>query len=332
MKPNTSKQLEKLLEIREINDLEKTQMLSIFEKKRESVLLSSINNLLEIDKLFNLKLEPKNLRVKLYKLYNQRDQSQIFLSLLSESLVAIQIKNEKWLERSIIKLIKLPTEMILAELSSDTKSTSAIIKILPKVLQKIKENLKDKQIYNFLILHLSPLLKSSEQLLSFFEENNHDFSFSQINDLSTNRYYRGLFPLLWYNEIKKRSSRQEAQEYILKLSKEMKWRDFTNEDLFLLRYIFPKTKKNRDVIVKKILKLSSSNLISHHFLLETLLQDKIIKKELSLTDKTFKRPSFLILRRRFLRTLKQAYYIDFSLFQLFKLGNYSQNLLLWKLL
>ena len=312
-----------------------TEMMNIYNKKHPIIFSSQLKILSELMDMRDEKLSTNNQRIETYRIYKKDKAESLFLSLMIEGLVAAINNDKKMSKMVMLRLIKLDPDLIISELSSTSISNTQRIKLdimIPFVFNYFQKVAKNKKYFSFMFLNLSKLLKSSKKLMTYYKNNGPILSINEIRKYSKNKFYSILFPELWFRELKKRASREEATRFLTGIFKKINLGKKENQELSIFKYLFPKNVKLRRSIARKILKLRQSPHVRDRFLFLKLLEIKVIKNEISLLNSFYLKPLFLIKRKLLKEDLEDSLFINYSLHRLFALGDYNEKLLLWVIL
>lgn len=335
---NNKIQLKEALSLYLIDSKDKKQ---IFELEKKIGLKKSIN---EIIPLFNTIIKDLKNKKKMEKF--DEDQSQLFFfereqiksmanfeqgffKNLIEALIYSKINNHAKAKTKISQILKIDLMELVFELNFSSqnqyKETYKNILIAVEMLSpKFKEDTEFKLLLNY--LSLVEKNADIQKLINDFDAN---WSLNEVRNLSKSYRYGRNYLGFWFKVLNKRSFRIEVNEYLKKMLDEDSVKRHGDDILWIFKHFLPPDDKIRDGIYEGIYQKSKEKMIYSRFLILDLMEQNTIRKNLSKKIPLLKRPIFNLKRTFYLDLLGRGIAIDFSLYQLYLLGERNQEIF-WK--
>ncbi len=256
-----------------------------------------------------------------------KNQPDGLLKYLLELSVALEIDNQAWSKKITKKIINIgPREPLFPPAIESIELYNKFVPTLKTFLETVKLKLKDKMLKKMLVnqlVNLAPTENLKEEL-PFWSA---DWTLSEMRAFLGSKNYGKPFIGFWYLELI--SSTHEAE--VLRFLKEVLDEEGLNKDgksfswLFTL-YPVPAFESSIITIFKNL--WDSGGSYNRYLVLE-LLENSKIKQLMAKDIPELAKPLFQLKRDLFFNMLKRGENLNFSIYQLLKLGDRSDELLWW---
>lgn len=242
--------------------------------------------------------------------------------------IYLSVTNWGAARRMIVELINLDPKRVIFELDY-IKDEKKIIEDLLFLINSFKDSIKEKMTFKLLLNYLG-LFDYNDQFLDLKKDMDANWSLADIRitsqDSSLGKKYIGL----WFYLLKEKSFMLEVEKFLLKNLKE---KTIFNDSLWLFLYYFPAEGPYRDLIFKKVAdKMKFNSLYDEYLLFELMESRSPIRNYVVKLNTNLARPLFNIKRDFYRKQLKQNQLIEFSLYNLYMLGERNVELLLGQIL
>lgn len=308
-------------------EISKSKFLKKLKRKSQNITSSykDFNNLVaEIEKKETRTLEDKkNILQKIEKM------DEGVLKNLLKAYLAFDWKNPDWQEESIQKIINTDLHQIIFEFDFQNdfiaNKTQSNIFLL---LNKMKESLKEGS-FNSLLIQYFTLITKNDEIEKLLSYSGGELSLKELREIS-NSYTKGIKNIgLWFFILNNRTFKQEVLEYMKNNFTFSNLRHFAKKFDWLLQYFRPSNIKIREYLIDEVLQRKET--LYTKFLWMSLLNYPEIKKVLIEKNKNYKKASFVIKRNFFRNAAEKGQIFDFSMYNLYKLGDRDTKLF-WRVL
>lgn len=315
------------------------KVLKIYKKKYESPkmekfkeLVSSYNILVEDYDKNRSKVD--NYYFHLSKVKSIDIEGHSFIKYLTESIIALRVRNKGWLSKSLERLISIDNYQIAFEIQKHFLTSvekERFYKNIVLGLKRLKDGGADKSLLQLLVTNLSHVIKN-EDFRTSISEFRALWSSSNLEKIIDEKYFGSKFPTVWLRELEILDMKNNEVPYLRKISKNSNVRFWSLDSYHVFKIFFPDNKEVEKLVISNLRKMYRSKNRSHQFTVIDLLDNITIKKALSEKDKFFKKPLFSIKRRFYNDLLNNAEAVDLSIYNLILLGEEREEFLWWLLL
>lgn len=256
-----------------------------------------------------------------------KNQPDSLLKYLLELSVALDSDNQAWSKKVTKKVINMgPSEILFNRTIESDEVHSKLLPAIEKILIKFRAGFKDemlKKMFFYQLTNLYPSEKLPDEK-SFWSP---DWTLAQLRNFLYSPNFGKPFIGFWYLELS--SSTYEAE--VMRLL-----RDVINEEgitkngksfSWLLSRYQPKSLEKQ--IIEIFRELWESGGTYNQFLVLELLENAEMKELMSKEIPELRKPLFQLKRALFFKMLNRGENLNFSIYQLLKLGDRSEELLWW---
>ena len=256
-------------------------------------------------------------------------------------MIAIRGGNMAWGKKHIRRILLLDHQKILfdpnhAQFFND-KDFEKFKKNFIKALLFIREKISDKLLGKLFMLHMGPLL-DGPSLVILEEKTDSNWSLKEIREVVKTYNYGKKYFGLWYHVLYEKAYGTEAIKFLEETLFEKRIEDTGADHLWVYAHYFPAKSSLRKAIFKEIDKaihgIPEGPDPYIQYVVLSLLKNETIKRAIVKNKKNahLRRPLFQLKREFYLKLLRSAQSIPFSLYQLIKLGDKNEDLLWWMIL
>ena len=158
-----------------------------------------------------------------------------------------------------------------------------------------------------------------------------EFSLREVRKLSQTFRWGVAYPALWLDELRKRSTQNDVQQYLVRIFRKAQSKQLWQNHFWLFAFFTPGQKKTLDFVQQEMTRLRQSPSSYERFLFTKVLGNDrlrpLLKGSLALHSTWFN------VKRGILHSmLKEGKAVNFSLLHLVMMGDYGEELLWWKIL
>ncbi len=287
------------------------------------------------DKFFDKEINDENESISLYApvLKGLENDESIF-SLLLKSFFYFKLRN-------IGKVDEIFEKIYLTDVGSQFLKTDLIKlneaqkeKILRRIIEIIKfleEDFKPEIKIEMLKIVISRFFEFSEQK-QMLQELQLKKSLQELREIIKSPNFSLRFPTVWFPVLYQRSSFNEAIEYLEKSLSFIELDKNLGKFLWLFQIYFPRDEKVRELILNSILNLQKSSDITQKDLYFRLMENETIRNIMLKSKKESKKPIFLEKRIFYRSLIDSGRFINYSLYQLLKLGDEQESYFIWAII
>ncbi|PIK16464.1 hypothetical protein [Halobacteriovorax sp. JY17] len=293
----------------------------------------------ELDEISSIMSLIKNNKSKLnrFNLYNKliekaESSKSSFISSLLFSVGYGQIGNKGLLAEHFKKLISINEVVYINDLSQEFISESnkeKYFKLINDLFSNLRESLEDEKLIRILDSNFHFL--DLEGKIIKFESNSFDWSLNEIRENMRTTLYGTSFPSFWMKAVINRISNKDKEKFISKIEKSRILKRLNILDYWIFKDNLSPDDKTRTQIVDSLSTAYGKSLTSDYVILD-LLEDSIVKKNLSLKDSEFKKPIFTLKRNYFHRALLDGRETSFPIMKLIEMGEEREDFVWWLIL
>lgn len=254
-----------------------------------------------------------------------------FLKKLLEVLVALRVGNDAWAKRALGEATFIDPYQFALEINSaaiEANALSALRENIAKAVTILAKEMKDEPIVAMYINTLAGQT-NDELILKARDDLGFRWSLIDIRNLIGDRLVGSSYPHVWFVALSGRTTQNEIDNYFSKALDVQKIEKWPWYKFWLFRTYFPNETKLREVIYSKLEQLSGSKSDHKKLLLVQMADNPTVKRELKGRVSDYSKPTFQ-LKREFYRSLfYEGTAPYFALFQLWSMGDISDEGLLW---
>lgn len=328
-------EVEKTLRMMGINGGLKENILKVADfKYREDVLEADLKDLHELVSTYGQgQTAPQNFFLAKKVWYRIKDQApqNYFLKKLLEVLAALRVGNDAWAKRALGEAIFIDPYQYALEINPihlSPEKLSSYKSDLTQALKILNEKLKKEPIVQMYINTLAGQT-NDDAILKVRDELGFRWSLVDIRNFIKDRIVGSSYPHVWFVALSGRTTQNEIDNYFesaLDVQKMEKWEWYK---MWLFRSFLPNDENLRKIIFEKLDQFEEELTLHRKLLLTQMAENQTIKRELKDKIDLYSKPTFQ-LKREFYRSLfysGEAPY--FALFQLWSMGDISDESLLW---
>lgn len=272
--------------------------------------------------------DEKKSRIELKKTLEKLDNRIDIFSKLMESYLYLDQGN-------IAKSHKIWKTIISKELLSFGFNThitknyrSEILTYSIELLKKIYEKVPNDRYFSALLIYLADNTNGEfkKRLEDSFDV---ILNYDEVLMLSQSVNFGHGFPNIWFPLLRNKSTMIVAENY---LKESLFYKDLSSkkiDSLFLIEKYFPKNMVERDIIWNAFLELENKNDSYYRDLKFRILDQDQVRNYFMKKKKKYIRPNFSQKRNHYRLLLKEGIAVEYALFQLIKLGDYSPSYLFY---
>lgn len=300
------------------------------EKIREIFLTYGFKNLQkEFVDLFNQERNEEKDKIKRNAIILKTIQKQpegLFRYLIELS-VALDSDNQAWSKKIAKKIINMePQELLFPRVIESGEFKNQVREVIQAFLTKFKLKFKNEMLKKMLMDQLSNLYPSEnfKNYQSFWST---DWTLSEMRNFLGSRNYGTPFIGFWLLELIPATHEAEVMQFLKEvLDKESVSKYGRSFPWIFTFYPFENFRSEVISIFKDLWKTGSTY---QKFLVLESLENPKTKEIMSKEIPELSKPIFQIKRTLFLNMLKKGENLNFSIYQLLKLGDRSEELLWW---
>jgi hypothetical protein len=287
------------------------------------------------ERVFKLKNPTRKRLVFNYKpvLDKLEDENNVF-SLLLKSYVYLRIGNVARSEFLIDKILRMDISAQFLQFSQVELNEQRRKDVLNRILWVIKyfEDRFDNEIkVEMLKMVIARLMEyGKEEWIA--KELDQKRTLQELRKIVTSPNNALRFPSVWFPVLYQRASFNEAIEFLEKSFEYLDLKTELKNNLWLFQIYLPRNEKLRTEIFKQINALKDSKNMIDKDLYFRLQENEVIRQGLSKNQKTPQKPIFIEKRNFYRKLLSEGRLINYSLYQLLKLGDEQTKYLLWAIL
>jgi hypothetical protein len=256
-----------------------------------------------------------------------KNQPDSLWKYLLELSVALESDNQAWSKKIAIKIINMgPKEPSFPRAIESLELTNKLGPSLKKFLDTVKVKLKDKMLKKMLVnqlVNLAPTENLQDEL-PFWSA---DWTLSDMRGFLDSKNYGKPFIGFWFMELISATHEAEVMRFLAEVLDEEVVKKYGKSYSWLLTFNALPALETQIITIFKDL-WESGESYNRYLVLELLENSKI--KELMAKDiPELSKPLFQLKRALFFNMLKRGENLNFSIYQLLKLGDRSDELLWW---
>jgi hypothetical protein len=294
------------------------------------------NKLRKILKLLE-QIKKSNSELRTYRLYNSLIQlskniDSYFLKSLILSASYIEIGNEGLYYKNFEKLISLNEILYVIDLKQsyvneeNIKSYYEIINFFFAIIQKHQT---DENILKIFETNYHFLNIGREKVK--FKDESFEWSLINMRGMMKSHRYGLKFPAYWAYHIDGRTSLKEVDDFVKNIEDHSILKFINPIDYWIFKNNFPNEEKSRELIYRNILEKSSqSNLMK--FISLSLIENQVVKRNLSKRSKLYSKPVFSLKRKYLHENLYNGKESTLLIYKLLQMGEERDEFLWWLLL
>ncbi|MBL6990834.1 MAG: hypothetical protein ISR65_13700 [Bacteriovoracaceae bacterium] len=264
-----------------------------------------------------------------------KTQEATFMGLLLKALIALQIDNFGLAQKHINNLIYSDTEEIIFQIQrhyfKSQEDFKRFYQNLLSATEYIEKKLKNTMLFKLYITHLASLFHH-DQLISISQQYAIDWSLNTIRKILKSKNYGLKYPGLWYKILIKKAQIAEVLKFIEDALTPSLISKMHNSLFPIVQdYLTAHTQK-RNAIFTRITSLIHSQKNYDNYILLQLLKNNTVKQFVIKKRPALNRTSFQLERQFYRDTMSQGKALEFSLYNLIKLGDHDTSLLWWVVL
>jgi len=261
---------------------------------------------------------------------NSVNDSDNVYAVLSRLFIALEWGNHSWAKREIKNLIHLnPLRYIYSiQLRGDEKKINQLKISLNNLVKKAFEVEKIKQEVRLLVANFSLFMEGDDikQLVDDLEAN---WSLADLRRLSREgRRGREYFEF-WYSSLKGRTTQNEILSYFQRSLNPDVIREMSPHSLWVFSEYLPNDKNERAEIIERGIKLGKTDDTYFRFVVFGLTTQEPLKKAISPKISWMKGATFNIKRSLHSNSLNNGEAINYSIYNLLKMGDKNEEFLWW---
>jgi hypothetical protein len=255
----------------------------------------------------------------------QKQPEGLFRYLLELS-VALDSDNQAWSKKIAKKIINMePQELLFQRVIESEELKNQVREVIQVFLTKFKLKFKNEMLKKMLINQLSNLYPSESFKNHSFWSN--DWTLSEMKNFLGSRNYGRPFIGFWFLELIPATHEAEVMQFLKEvLDKESVSKYGRSFPWIFTFYPFENFRSEVISIFKDLWNTGSTY---QKFLVLESLENPKMKEIMSKEIPELSKPTFQIKRTLFLNMLKKGENLNFSIYQLLKLGDRSEELLWW---
>lgn len=256
-----------------------------------------------------------------------KNQPDGLLKYLLELSVALEIDNQAWSKKIAKKIINIgPRELLFTRAIESPELYNKFVPTLKMFLETVKIKLKDKMLKKMLVnqlVNLAPTENLKEEL-PFWSA---DWTLSEMRAFLGSKNYGKPFIGFWYLELISSTHEAEVIRFLKEVLDEEGVKNYGESFSWLFpHYPVPALESSIITIFKNLWESGGSY---NRYLVLELLENSKIKQLMAKDIQELAKPLFQLKRDLFFNMLKRGENLNFSIYQLLKLGDRSDELLWW---
>ena len=271
--------------------------------------------------------ERDEIKKRVFILERIKNEPDGLLKYLLELSVALDSDNQAWAKKIAKKIINTGPEepfffrsIEFPDFHNQLKST------IKSFLIKVKYRLKDKMIKKMMInqmVNLAPT-ENLEEVLPFWSA---DWTLADMRNFLNSRNYGKPFIGFWFLELISSTHEAEVMRFLKEVLDQEVVKKYGKSFAWLLA-MHP-SKSLSSEIIKIFKELWESEVSYNRYLVLEFLEYSQLKEQMVKEVPELSKPLFQLKRTLFLGMLKRGENLNFSIYQLLKLGDRSEELLWW---
>lgn len=268
-----------------------------------------------------------------YRIKDSKSLEGSFLKKLLEILSALRVKNTEWARRALSEALFIDPYQFALEINPAHLNAEELTEYKKNVIQALNIIATKLPKETLVEMYLNALasLTGDESLVKLRDELGFRWSLVNIRNFIKDRLVGNAFPHVWFAALSGRTTQIEIDAYLdsaLDVQKISKW-DW--DMLWLFRIYFPSAPKLRSEIYSQLEKLAENAKSIYHkrLLLVQLAENNIIKRELRDKVELYQVPTFQLKREFYRELFASGLAPQFALYQLWSMGDISEDGLLW---
>ena len=158
-----------------------------------------------------------------------------------------------------------------------------------------------------------------------------EFSLREVRKLSQTFRWGVAYPALWLDELRKRSTQNDVQQYLVRIFRKAQSEQLWQNHFWLFAFFTPGQKKTLSFVQREMIRLRQSSSSYERFLFTKVLGNDHLRPLLK--DSLELHSTWFNVKRGILHSmLKEGKVVNFSLLHLVMMGDYGEELLWWKIL
>lgn len=258
-----------------------------------------------------------------------RNTDNVF-AVLTRLLIALEWGNHSWAKREIKDLIHLnPLRYIYSiQLNANKEKVTQLKVALDKLVKKAYEVEVIKQEVRLLVSNFS-LFMEGEDIKNLVNELDANWSLADLRRLSKEgRRGREYFEF-WYSSLKGRTTQNEILSYFRRSLNPDIIREMSPHSLWVFSEYLPNNKEERAEIINRGIQLGKKEDSYSRFIVFGLSSQEPLKLALAPEVAWMKGATFNIKRKLHSRSLNKAQAVNYSIYNLLKMGDKNEEFLWW---
>ncbi len=271
--------------------------------------------------------EKDNIKRSTITLKAIQKQPEGLLKYLLELSVALDSDNQAWSKKIAKKIINMePHELLFQRVIDSEELKKQVRDVIQVFLTKFKLKFKNEMLKKMFLNQLS-ILYPSENFKNGDTFWSTDWNLSEMKNFLGSRNYGRPFIGFWFLELISATHEAEVMQFLKEvLDKETVSK---NGRSFPWIFTFYPSENFRSEVIAIFKDLWNTGSSYQKFLVLESLENPRIKEVISKEIPELSKPIFQIKRTLFLNMLKKGENLNFSIYQLLKLGDRSEELLWW---
>jgi hypothetical protein len=170
--------------------------------------------------------------------------------------------------------------------------------------------------------------KSSEWVSQFGA----DWSLTELREILKNPRVGHEHIDYWYFKLVNRTSDFEVKSILAKVLSAELIGHFKDEQLWLFQHFFPRSDDLREIIIGRLVKMWNGGDVYQRFIVLQCMKNSVVRNELGKKSKELARAYFQVEREYYREVLNAGKIVDFSLYNLVRLGDREEKNLWWLVL
>ncbi len=264
-------------------------------------------------------------RIEILK--NIQDKPPGLFKYLLELSVAIDTNNQAWAKKMVKKIINMePQELLFKRALESVELQLKVRDGIKQFLKKFNANFRDKMLNEMLnnqMENLFPFEKFKDDLPFWSFE----WSLSEKRNFLNSRNYGSPFIGFWFLELISATHEAEVMQFLKEVLDKENVKKYGRSFPWIFTF-YPINDFQNDVVLIFRDLWQSEESYKQYLVLE-LLENPKFKELISKEIPELGRPIFQLQRTLFLNMLRKGENLNFSIYQLLKLGDRSEELLWW---
>ncbi len=268
--------------------------------------------------------------------YRIKDSDRLqgsFLKKILEILSALRVKNIEWARRALSEALFIDPYQLALEIDPAYFSPEELSEYKGNVIQAIKimANKLPKETLVQMYVNVLAGLTGDESLVKLRDELGYRWSLVDIRNFTKDRMVGSAFPHVWFAALSGRTTQVEIDSYLDSALDAQKLSKWSWDKLWLFRVYFPAAPKLREEIYSELVELAKVAKPNFHqrLLLTQLAENSTIKRELRQEVELYQLPTFQLKREFYRELFFSGHAPEFALYQLWSMGDISEDGLLW---